>query len=132
MRSTQKFNECMAQINNSLNAMTAEFRHFEEMQHEQNESMNRMMLKLTDDVKAIQAQTNKNSEQYSNLKVGMMELLGTHIDEKYDRFVELGGIPADEFESFKKLFEAYKANGGNGEREAKYNAAMRMLHLLDE
>ena len=58
--------------------------------------------------------------QIEALMTGSMELLGDKIDQRFSRYVELGGIPENEVEEFAGIFNAYKGLGGNHKREEKY------------
>lgn len=58
--------------------------------------------------------------QIEALMAGSMELLGDKIDQRFSRYVELGGIPENEVEEFAGIYNAYKGLGGNHKREEKY------------
>lgn len=59
--------------------------------------------------------------QIEALMFGTKELLGDKIDQKYDKYVQLQGIPSDEVDEFNSIYEAYNRLKGNHNREKKYN-----------
>lgn len=59
--------------------------------------------------------------QIEALMFGTKELLGDKIDQKYDKYVQLQGIPSDEVDEFNSIYEAYSRLNGNHNREKKYN-----------
>ena len=59
--------------------------------------------------------------QIEALMFGTKELLGDKIDQKYDKYVQLQGIPSDEVDEFNSIYEAYSRLKGNHNREKKYN-----------
>lgn len=59
--------------------------------------------------------------QIEALMFGTKELLGDKIDQKYDKYIKLQGIPSDEVDEFNSIYEAYGKLKGNHNREKKYN-----------
>lgn len=59
--------------------------------------------------------------QIEALMFGTKELLGDKIDQKYDKYIKLQGIPSDEVDEFNSIYEAYRKLKGNHNREKKYN-----------
>lgn len=83
--------------------------------------MSRQFAEIAQDIKQSNERMTAN---FGALTQGMMELLGAEIDEKYNKYAQAGEISEDEAAALKKLYLAYAANGGNGERERKYNYIM--------
>lgn len=61
---------------------------------------------------------------------GSKELLGNTIDERYARYIELGGIPQNEIDEFDSIFEAYQNLNGNHGRETKYEYVKNHLSVI--
>ncbi len=51
---------------------------------------------------------------------GNKELLGDKIDQKFDKYVKLDGIPANEVDEFESMCQAYFRLNGNHNRKRKY------------
>ena len=56
------------------------------------------------------------STQIESLMVGTKELLGDKIDQKYEKYIRLNGIPSDEVDEFNSVYEAYRGLNGNHNR----------------
>ena len=70
------------------------------------------------------------SSQIESLMVGTKELLGDTIDQKYEKYIRLGGIPSDEVDEFNSVYEAYRGLMGNHNREKKYEYVMSNLPII--
>ena len=82
----------------------------------------------------IQRQLNKRSDDRDKkieaLMLGNMELLGDKIDQRFSKYVSLGGIPENEVEEFDGIFVAYKALNGNHKREEKYKYVKNHMKVI--
>lgn len=70
------------------------------------------------------------STQIESLMVGTKELLGDKIDQKYEKYIRLNGIPSDEVDEFNSVYEAYRGLNGNHNREKKYDYVMDNLPII--
>lgn len=70
------------------------------------------------------------STQIKSLMVGTKELLGDKIDQKYEKYIRLNGIPSDEVDEFNSVYEAYRGLNGNHNREKKYEYVMNNLPII--
>ena len=70
------------------------------------------------------------SEQIESVMVGIKELLGDTIDQKYEKYIRLGGIPSDEVDEFNSVFSAYEKVKGNHNRKKKYDYVMDNLLII--
>lgn len=79
----------------------------------------------------VLAETDKyRNVQIESLMKGTKELLGDKIDQKYEKYVNLGGIPSDELDEFNSIFDAYTGLNGNHSREKKYDYVMNNLQII--
>lgn len=69
----------------------------------------------------------QKKERDANSK-GTMLLLRVQLIEYHDKYVELKEIPADVYEHFNEMYEAYKDLGGNG-MVTKMHSEIQELHL---
>lgn len=70
------------------------------------------------------------SEQIKSVMVGIKELLGDTIDQKYEKYIQLGGMPSDEVDEFNSVFSAYEKVKGNHNRKKKYDYVMDNLPII--
>lgn len=59
------------------------------------------------------------------------ETLANKINEKYKEYMDKGYIPADEFDEFVNLHDAYKGLGGNHSGDMKFNRCMKLPTQCD-
>ena len=85
---------------------------------------------LTDNIKSIADGGMHRDEQIKAITAGSRELLGNALDQKFDKYIALKGIPADELDEFVSLHDAYKGCGGNHRRDSKFNYVMEHLQVL--
>lgn len=82
----------------------------------------------------IQRQLNERlddrDKKIEALMLGNMELLGDKIDQRFSKYVSLGGIPENEVEEFDGIFAAYKALNGNHKREEKYKYVKNHMKVI--
>ena len=85
---------------------------------------------LTDNMKEIADGGKRRDEQIQAITAGNRELLGNALDQKFDKYIELQGIPSDELDEFVSLHDAYKGCGGNHRRDSKFDYVMTHLSVL--
>ena len=85
---------------------------------------------LTESIKELTDVQKTNGEQISALMCGNKELLGNTIDERYARYIELGGIPQSEVDDFDDIYAAYRGLNGNHGRQTKYEYVKNHLPVI--
>lgn len=85
---------------------------------------------LTDSIKVVADGGKRREEQIEAVMIGNRELLGAEIDRRFDRYIEMGGIPSDELDEFISLHDAYKGCKGNHNRDAKFQYIIENLPVL--
>lgn len=85
---------------------------------------------LKDSIELLTKADITRSEQIESVMVGIKELLGDTIDQKYEKYIRLGGIPSDEVDEFNSVFFAYEKVNGNNNRKKKYDYVMNNLPII--
>lgn len=85
---------------------------------------------LKDSIELLTKADITRSEQIESVMVGIKELLGDTIDQKYEKYIRLGGIPSDEVDEFNSVFSAYDKVKGNHNRKKKYDYVMDNLQII--
>lgn len=85
---------------------------------------------LKDSIEFLTKTDITRSEQIESVMVGIKELLGDTIDQKYEKYIRLGGIPSDEVDEFNSVFSAYEKVNGNHNRKKKYDYVMDNLPII--
>lgn len=85
---------------------------------------------LKDSIELLTKADITRSEQIESVMVGIKELLGDTIDQKYEKYIRLGGIPSDEVDEFNSVFSAYEKVNGNHNRKKKYDYVMDNLQII--
>lgn len=85
---------------------------------------------LVASIKAVTDSQSMRDEQLTAVMEGVKELLGDKIDQKYSRFVSLGGVPENESDDFDYLFQSYEKCNGNGNRKNKYEYVKHHLPVM--
>lgn len=85
---------------------------------------------LKDSIELLTKADVVRSEQIESVMVGIKELLGDTIDQKYEKYIRLGGIPSDEVDEFNSVFSAYEKVKGNHNRKKKYDYVMDNLLII--
>ena len=68
-------------------------------------------------------------ERLDALRVANVAVLGDRINQKYKYYLQIKGIPEDEFDEFVQLHDAYKSVGGNHGNDEKFEKAMQFRIL---
>lgn len=69
-------------------------------------------------------------EQIESLIVANKEMLAEEINKKYKHYINLKGIPEDEYEEFISLHNAYNGVGGNHHGDAKFQYCIDHLPMI--
>ena len=85
---------------------------------------------LKDSIELLTKADVDRSSQIESLMVGTKELLGDTIDQKYEKYIRLGGMPSDEVDEFNSVYDAYRGLKGNHNREKKYEYVMNNLPIM--
>lgn len=102
-----------SEIRNSIEKLNNQMKEYSDNRIHDREQSFEIQRELKNDSKS-------RDMQIEALMAGSMELLGDKIDQRFSRYVELGGIPENEVEEFAGIYNAYKGLGGNHKREEKY------------
>jgi hypothetical protein len=86
---------------------------------------------LIDEIKnEIHSYEVSRDKQIAALMCGSKELLGDTIDQRYSRYISLGGIPENEVAEFDDIYVAYKGLNGNHTRDTKYSYVKNHLPVI--
>lgn len=85
---------------------------------------------LKDSVNSIVEGQKSRDEQIVALMCGSKELLGNTIDERYEKYINLGGIPQNEVDEFDSIYGAYRGLNGNHGRQTKYEYVKEHLPVI--
>ena len=121
-------------IRNELTAFISEMRDAIESITKQMNQYSENRIHDREQSREIQRQLNERSDDKDKkieaLMLGNMELLGDKIDQRFSKYVSLGGIPENEVEEFDGIFAAYKALNGNHKREEKYKYVKNHMKVI--
>lgn len=109
--------------------------HEEMKQYSQNRIADRkqsfqIQKELTNSIKEIANGQGERDGQIAALMEGSKELLGDTIDQRYDKYIKLKGIPQNEVDEFDAIYSAYKGLKGNHGRKTKYEYVKEHLPVL--
>ena len=119
----QEVKESLSETKLSINQFT------ENRIHDRAQSLD-IQKELTDSIKILADGQKERDAQITALMCGSKELLGDRIDEKYSRYIALGGIPENEVDEFEDLHSAYKQLNGNHTRDSKYRYVREQLPVI--
>ena len=85
---------------------------------------------LTDSIQTVVDNNQIRDGQITALIDANKEMLAEKINEKYKYYVEIDGIPADEYDEFVSLHKAYNGVGGNHHGDAKYEYCINHLKVI--
>ncbi len=120
----------MDEVRDSFDKVNQKFEESESKQMQRKEQSLEIQRNLTDSIKELVDVQKENSEQISALMCGSKELLGNTIDERYEKYIELQGIPQNEVDEFDSIYEAYKGLNGNHGRRTKYEYVKNHLPVI--
>lgn len=81
----------------------------------------------------FQKMIDSNAERDELIKAiadGNKELLGDKIDQKFDKYTKLCGIPANEVDEFESMCQAYFKLHGNHNRKKKYDYVTKRMSVI--
>jgi hypothetical protein len=80
--------------------------------------------------KELKDSISARDEQIASLIVANKEMLAEKINEKYKYYINLKGIPEDEYEEFVNMHAAYNGVGGNHHGDAKFQYCIDHLPII--
>ena len=136
-RHTQDEKEFRESLNDYIEESRADRKalHNEMKQYSQNRVADRqqslqIQSELKDSIKEMAKAQEDRDNQIAALMEGSKELLGDKIDQRYDKYISLGGIPQNEVDEFDSIYEAYRGLKGNHGRKTKYEYVKNNLPVL--
>ena len=118
------------EVRESFEQVHKKFEENHEAQLKRREQSLEIQKQLSESIKQLVESQASNVDKISALMCGSKELLGNTIDERYAKYIELGGIPQNEIDEFDSIFEAYKNLNGNHGRETKYEYVKNHLPVI--
>lgn len=113
----------MTEVRNEIKA-------FSENRKKDREQSFEIQKQLTDSIQIVVNKNQVTDNQIYALIVANKELLAEKINEKYKHYVSIDGIPADEYDEFVSLHQAYNGVGGNHHGDAKYEYCINHLKVI--
>lgn len=126
----KNLNDYMKESREDRKALHAEMKQYSENRIADRKQSFQIQKELTDSIKEIVNGQEDRDKQISALMEGSKELLGDTIDQRYDKYISLGGIPQNEVDEFDAIYNAYKGLKGNHGRETKYKYVKEHLPVL--
>ena len=87
-------------------------------------------LEITSLITNLSSSSKTRERQIDALIAANKALLADKINQRYNRYIALQGIPADEVDEFTILHASYNGVGGNNVGDAKYNYVMQNLPII--
>lgn len=103
---------------------------FNENRKKDREQSFEIQKQLTDSIQTVVNKNQVTDNQITALIDANKEMLAEKINEKYKYYVEIDGIPADEYDEFVSLHKAYNGVGGNHHGDAKYEYCINHLKVI--
>ena len=110
---SEELSHFMTEVRTDIKAFT------ENRAHDREQSLE-IQKELKDSIQAVANAQKDRDKQVEALMCGSKELLGNTIDERFEKYIALGGIPQDEVEEFESIYQAYHGLNGNSGRRTKY------------
>lgn len=127
---SEQLQNFIEEIRNSISDMQNQITLFSENRVHDRQQSFEIQKELNDSIKSIADGSRKRAQQIDAVMIGNRELLGAEIDRRFDKYIELKGIPSDEYDEFVSLHDAYKGCKGNHNRDVKYNYIIENLPIL--
>ena len=118
------------EVRESFEQVHKKFEETNEMQLKRKEQSLEIQRQLSESIKQLVMAQTSNTEKISALMCGSKELLGNTIDERYARYIKLGGIPENEIDEFDSIYDAYRGLNGNHGRQTKYEYVKNHLPVI--
>lgn len=104
----------------------------EEIEKKENkERLDALSAQIEDLKEAVESRLDSLQDKSDRQQAALRESLADKINDRYKRYFQLGYIPADEFDEFGKLHEAYNSIGGNHTGDAKFAKCIQSLKVKD-
>lgn len=113
----------MTEVRNDIKTFTDNRIHDREQSFE-------IQKQLTDSIQTVVDNNQIRDAQINALMCGSKELLGNTIDERYEKYINLGGIPQNEVDEFDSIYDAYTGLNGNHGRKTKYEYVKEHLPVI--
>lgn len=126
----KNLNDYMKESREDRKALHAEMKLYSENRIADRKQSFQIQKELTDSIKEIVKGQIERDGQIAALMEGSKELLGDTIDQRYDKYISLGGIPQNEVDEFDAIYNAYRGLKGNHGRETKYKYVKEHLPIL--
>ena len=123
-------NDYMKESREDRKALHEEMKQYSENRIADRKQSFQIQKELTDSIKEIVKGQGERDGQIAALMEGSKELLGDTIDQRYDKYISLGGIPQNEVDEFDAIYNAYRGLKGNHGRETKYKYVKEHLPVL--
>lgn len=120
----------MGEIRESISVTQDQISQFYDNRLHDREQSFEIQRQLTASIKSIAESGDKRATQIEALMIGSRELLGAEIDRRFDKYIALQGIPADEYDEFVSLHDAYNGCKGNHNRDVKFAYIIDNLPVL--
>lgn len=125
-------NEFASEIKSNVCDVRNQMQEFASNRIHDREQSFKIQRELTDSIKAVADGGVKREQQIDALMAGTREMLGAEIDRRFEKYVALQGIPANEIDEFVSLHTAYKGCKGNHSRDEKYDYAKNHLGIISK
>lgn len=119
----EELHQFMDEVRNDIKTFTDNRVHDREQSRE-------IQKELSDSIKIIAESQKERGKQVEALMCGSKELLGNTIDERYEKYISLKGIPQNEVDEFDSIYEAYTGLHGNHGRQTKYEYVKNHLTVI--
>lgn len=113
----------MNEVRNDIKTFTDNRKHDREQSFQ-------IQKELTDSMRIISDTDTARAAQIVSLMNALKELLAGEIDNRYKRYLNLEGIPEDEYDEFVSLHQAYKGVNGNHHGDQKYEYCINHLRVI--
>lgn len=97
---------------------------------EKHEELIKTQTQLAANIQLLTKHSTAMDDQITALALASKELLADTINQRYNKYIKLKGIPADEVDEFTNIHTAYNKLKGNNVGDAKYNYVTSHLPVL--
>ena len=104
----KSLNGYMKESREDRKALHAEMKKYSENRIADRKQSFQIQKELTDSIKEIAKGQDEREKQIIALMEGSKELLGDTIDQRYDKYISLKGIPQNEVDEFDAIYNAYR------------------------
>lgn len=129
-RIRNELSEFMSDIRESILMTQNEIKQFAENRIHDRDQSKEIQKELSESIKIITEKSSEQNRQIEALALGSKEVLGNIINERYQKYLKLNGIPADEVDEFTNIHAAYKALNGNHNGDLKYKYVTEHLDVI--